>query len=33
MKTIVVSRDLDIFEQNMRKLKIKDGIREKAYDR
>ena len=33
MKTIVLSRDLDIFDQNTRKLKIKDGIREKAYDR
>jgi hypothetical protein len=33
MKTRVVSRDLDNFEQNMRKLEIKDGIREKAYDR
>ena len=28
-KTRAVSRDLDIFEQNMRKLKIKDGIRER----
>ena len=28
-KTRVVSRDLDIFEQNMRKLKKRDGIRER----
>jgi hypothetical protein len=33
MKTIVTSRDLGIFEQNMRKPKIKGEIREKAYDR